>query len=431
VPSTKVAKADRKPASLLPGRPVWVLVLDNQLTAPPAYDDTHVFFSIEGERLAAYALSSGKRAWMVSAHALMEPATGGGLIFLVEPGALKALHAADGSIAWELPFEEKVAVRSVFDNGWLIVSTEAGEILAFRASDGHLVWRRDMKSPASAPPALAADRVYVPVSDGHVVALRVEDGEPLWEHRLGGAPNEILALDERLYVGSKDNFFYCLMTEDGRIDWRWRTGGDVIGRPIADEQRVYFVSLDNVLRALNLKSGGQHWMRPLPMRPVTGAIRAGSTVVVTGVGAALHAYDASDGKPAAGEPVKPGLPAVAPKAAAVKAPPGAGPVIPELSMADALGSVPAAIPPEIAEALTPAAGLAASVAADAEVGAPPHALEDQVTHLPRLLMITRDIARGAAATLVERDFEPLLGPVSPLPNLISMAPVTGQPPPVR
>ena len=413
-------------------RPVWALVLDNQLTTPPAYDDKHIFFSIEGDRLVAYALPSGKQTWIVSAHPQMEPAAGGGLLFLVELGALKALRSVDGSIAWELPFDEKLAVRPAFDNGWLIVSTEAGEILAFRASDGHLVWRRDIKSRASAPPALAADRVYVPAGDSRVVALRVEDGEPLWERRLGGVPNDILALDERLYVGSKDNFLYCLMTEDGRIDWRWRTGGDVIGQPIADDHLVYFVSLDNVLRALNLKSGGQYWMRPLPMRPVSGPIQSGSTIVVSGVAAALHAYDASDGKPAPGEPVKPGLPPVAAKTATVsKPPPGGGAVIPELSMADALGSVPAAIPPEIAEALTPAAGLAASVAADAEVGAPPHAFEDPVTHLPMLLMITRDIARGAAATLVARDFEPPLSAVTPLPNLITIGPAAATPPPVR
>jgi hypothetical protein len=289
-----------------------------------------------------------------------------------------------------------------------------------------------MKSPAHALPALAADRVYVPVSDSRVVALRVEDGEPLWERRLGGAPNDILALDERLYVGSKDNFFYCLMTEDGRVDWRWRTGGDVIGLPIADLQQVYFVSLDNVLRALNLKSGGQHWMRPLPMRPVTGPVRAGSTVLVSGVAAALHAYDVKDGKPALGEPVKPGLPPEPPKTVAVSKPfSGAGPVIAELSMADAVTSVPTGIPPEIAEAIpTPAAGLALSVAADAEVAAPPHVIEDPLTHLPMLLMITRDIARGAAATLVERDFEPPIAQLVPLPNMIMIAPVTATTPPL-
>jgi hypothetical protein len=50
----------------------------------------------------------------------------------------------------------------------------------------------------------------VPVSDG-VVALRVRTASRCGAAP-GGAPNEILALDERLYVGSKDTFFYCLMT---------------------------------------------------------------------------------------------------------------------------------------------------------------------------------------------------------------------------
>ena len=42
-----------------PVAPVWTLVLRNQLTVPPAYDDAHAFFSIEGDRVVAYELSSG------------------------------------------------------------------------------------------------------------------------------------------------------------------------------------------------------------------------------------------------------------------------------------------------------------------------------------------------------------------------------------
>ena len=78
---------------------------------------------------------------------------------------------------------------------------------------------------------------------------------------LGGPPNEILALDDRVYVGAKDHFFYCLMARDGRVDWRWRIGGDIVGVATSDENNVYFVAQDNVLRALNRKSGGQQWLR--------------------------------------------------------------------------------------------------------------------------------------------------------------------------
>jgi outer membrane protein assembly factor BamB len=60
-----------------------------------------------------------------------------------------------------------------------------------------------VKSPPHASPALAADRVYIPTTDGRIVALRVENGEPVWERRLGGAVNDILALEHRLYAGRR------------------------------------------------------------------------------------------------------------------------------------------------------------------------------------------------------------------------------------
>jgi len=362
-------KIDRTVLSLFPTAPVWTLSLNNQLTAPPAYDETQVYFPIEGDRVVAYEMLSGKQTWIASARPEMQPVAGGGLLFLVESDALTALNVADGSIAWQLPFAEKLSVRPVWDIGWLVVATLPGEILAFRGADGFLVWRRDIASPAHALPALAADRVYVPTTDNRIVALRVDTGEPLWERRLGGSPNDILALDERLYAGAKDNFFYCLMAKDGRVGWRWRTGGDAIGLPISDEDRVYFVALDNVLRALDLKSGVQHWMRPLSLRPAWGPVKAGSSIIVAGLTPTLPAFDMKDGKPAS------------------------------------------------------------EMAAGDRVAAPPHALEEPGMKTPMLLMVTHDIAKGASASLVVRSFEPDITPVSPLPNLVQVAPTTPELPP--
>lgn len=350
------------PVPLLPVRTVWTLALNSQLTAPPAYDGTRAYFSLEGDRMVAYDIRSGAQQWMVSARPQSQPAEGDGLLFLVEPGALTALRTADGSLAWQLPFAERLVTRPVWDNGWLVVATASGSILAFRASDGQLIWRRDVGSPAHAPPALAADRIYIPTTDNRIVALRVEGGGPVWERRLGGAPNEMLALDDRLYVGSTDDFFYCLMTRDGRVDWRWRTGGDVIGAPVADARRVYFVALDNVVRALDRTSGAQRWLRALPLRPTWGPARVAGTLVVAGQAPALRAYNLADGVPA--------------------------------------GEVPAG----------------------AEVAAAPYAIEEGVSKLPMVLIITRDIAKGASASLVARSVEPAITPVAPLPNAITLAP---------
>ena len=355
-------KVDRTPTSLFPVRSIWTLPLNVALAAPPAYDETRVFFPIDGDRLAAYELLTGKQLWIVTARPSHRPATGEGLVFLAEPDGLTAVRSADGSVVWGLPFPEKLAVRPVWDNGWLVISTTSGSTLAFRASDGHLIWRYDAGGAATAPPALAGDQVYVPVADGRVLALRVETGALTWERKIGGTPNEVLALDDRLYVGSKDNFLYCLMTRDGRVDWRWRTGGDIIGVPAVDERRVFFVSLDNVLRALDRTSGAQLWLRTLPLRPTWGAVKVGDSIVVAGQSAGAKAFDLKDGRPADDLP------------------------------------------------------------AGAEVAATPHAFDHPDTTLPVLLLVTRDIAKGAAAILMTRSVEPPLAAVAPLPNVITLSP---------
>jgi outer membrane protein assembly factor BamB len=363
-PPVQKRKIDKTPTPLLPLQTIWTLALNNPLTFAPAYDKTLAFFPLAGDRLVCYDLVSGKQQWLVDAATQADPVAGGDMVFLVEPDGLAARRASDGAVEWRLPFAEPLAVHPVWDNGWLVAATKTGAIIALRASDGHQIWSRDLGSPAHALPALAADRVYIPTADGRIVALGIETGEPVWERRLGGPPDEILALDERLYVGSEDNFFYSIQTKDGRVAWRWQTGGDVIGLPVVDEHRVYFVALDNVVRALSRSSGVQQWMKTLPLRPMTGAVRAGSALVVTGFAPALRAFNLTDGV--------------------------------------AGGEIPA----------TP------------EVAAAPYVFEDAVTKLPQLLVITRDIAKGATATLMTHSFEPPASPVSPLPNPVTFGPPT-------
>jgi len=410
----------------VPTRPVWTLALNSQLSAPPAFDHAHAYFALDGDRLVAYSLPAGKREWMVSARPLLQPTAADDIIVLVEAAGLVARRSVDGSVAWQLALSDPPTVSPAFDNGWLIVTTKSGQIGALRATDGTIVWQRSLGSPANATASLADDRVYVSTSDGRVVALRVDTGEPVWERRLGGAGNEILVSGDRLYVGTKDNFFYCVLTKDGTIDWRWRTGGDVIGQAQADERHVFFVALDNVLRAMDRKSGAQVWMRPLPVRPSGGVVLAGSSLVVTGQAAQLRVFTTKDGTAALGEPIGPGAPAQPPLTISSRYFPGADIPLAFLNETELAAAMPSKIPSEI-EITTPAAPKPSPIASDAETAAPPHVVEDPVTHFAMLLMMSKDVARGAGVTLVKRDFDPPVSPLSPLPNLVMIAPQTSPP----
>jgi len=362
--ATKLIARSRSadPPPLFPAGTLWTLALNQRLTIPPAYAESHAYFAIEGDQLAAYELGTGAQEWIVTARPQLEPATGEGLLFIVEPGLLKALRTTDGGTVWERPIPGDLVARPVWDNGWLILATREGEILALRAHDGYLIWRRDLGSQAHAPPSLAADRVYVTVDDGRLVALRVDTGALVWERRLGGPATGVLALDDHIYAGSIDNFFYSLNADDGKVDWRWRTGADLIGVPVVDERNVYFVSLDNVLRALGRNNGVQQWVRLLPLRPTRGPLRAGASLVVTGTAPTLRAYNIKDGTPAG------------------------------------------------------------DMATGGELAGAPYVVPD--SPLPQLLFVTRDIAKGASATLIVHRIEPTPTPPAPLPNPVTLAPPT-------
>jgi outer membrane protein assembly factor BamB len=362
------SKPDSTSLTFLPATTLWTLALNNALTAPPAFEAHYAFFPIEGKRIVAYDLARGSRLWMTSAAPVMAAAASPDLLFIVENDALAALHVTDASTAWRLPFAEKLAAPPAWDNGWLVVSTIDGSVLAFSGADGTLVWRQEVGSPAHAHPSLAADRVYIPTEDGRVVALRVDTGTPIWEHRLGGAAGDILALDERLYVGSKDNSLYCLKAEDGEEAWHWVTGGDVIGLPVVDERSVYFVSLDNVLRALNRNSGNQRWKRGLPLRPTTGPVKAAQTLLIRGLTDKLPGYKVEDGTPAG------------------------------------------------------------DAAAGGEVAAPLHVTTIPGTYGPVVIIVTQDIVKGATVTALATSLEPPLATTIPvLANPVTFT-RTAQPP---
>jgi outer membrane protein assembly factor BamB len=357
-------KPDLTPYSLFPFRSLWSLIIPGaRPRTAPVYAGSHAYFPLDDGRLVAYDLELGTPEWVVQASPQVNATAGEGLIFLVETGQLSARRQSDGSVAWQVPWSEGLSTPPVWDNGWLVLATKGGAIVAFRASDGATIWRRDVGSPAHVEPALAADRVYIATDDTRIVALQVTSGEILWARRLGGVPTSLLALDEQVFAGSSDKYFYCLTADDGQVDWRWRVGADPVGQPVVDAKNVYFVALDNVLRALSRGHGVQQWVRLLPLRPTRGPLMVGSALLVTGIDPSVHAYTATDGKPA-----------------------GDTPTIGE-----------------------PVAG--------------PYLVTGAGAVLPQVLIVTRHISYGTVAIMTTRDIEPSIGPLTPLANPIPLAPL--------
>jgi outer membrane protein assembly factor BamB len=297
---SRAAGSATSPIGIFPVEQIWQVDLEHDLTAPPGFDDLQAYVPEDGGQLVAYVLVNGRQRWSVHLPTALTPAAGGNLVYVATPGAMAAVAADDGHEVWRAPLSGTVSVRPTFDTGWLVAGTSDGDLYAWRARDGHPLWHVNVGAPLSAPVALGGNRLYAPLTDGRLLALDLETGHQVWVDRFGGAPAGVLPLESRIFVGSTDNYFYSLKTGSGEEEWRWRTGADIVGAPVVDQKRVYFVSLDNLLRALDRNSGTLQWQRALSLRPDTGPQLAGAVVLAAGTDPAIPAYRADDGTPAGG-----------------------------------------------------------------------------------------------------------------------------------
>jgi outer membrane protein assembly factor BamB len=167
-------------------------------------------------------------------------------------------------------------------------------VAALRASDGARMWTSEVGAVRH-PPAVDGDLLYVAMADRRVLALDVTTGAVRWQRRLGGVPGEPFAVGGQLYVGAEDRFFYALEADSGEIAWRIRVGAAARGHAAADEDRVYFVGMDNVVYAFDRGDGALEWRRGITYRPSSGPALVGDAVIVPGPVVSLPAVGARRG----------------------------------------------------------------------------------------------------------------------------------------
>jgi outer membrane protein assembly factor BamB len=275
----------------------WSVVLRAPASAFPGYDLGQAYVPLQSGHVAAVALQGGAIAWTVEVGPTGSPAAGNGLVFLPVAGAIEAREAATGAVRWRVDMGAPLSVPPVWQNGWLLAGTDRETAIMLRAETGERLWERALGGRLREGVAMTGDRIYVPLVNGHVKALALATGETIWDRTLGTEPTAITPLDDRIFVGGQDKFFYCLSAANGKTKWKWRTGGAIVGTPAVDEDNVYFLSLDNVLRALDRGNGFQAWHTGVPFRPSAGPFLEAGLLLVSGL-AQIAAYQPVDGSAA-------------------------------------------------------------------------------------------------------------------------------------
>ena len=292
----------QEPSRLLPLEVAWTVTLPAAAATAPVAARGRVFVALHeswgGDKViaapighvAALSLVDGSQLWQVPEDVATALAVGDGTLYVASGAKLRGRDTTSGTIRWSIQLDSPLSAPLVWNSGWLIVALASDELLALRADTGEVIWRKRLDGQIRAAPALAGSQLYVSLDTGAVMSLALLSGESQWERKLEGEPQEILPVGD-LFVGSTDNYFYALTPGDGSIRWRWQAGGDIVGRPLVDDERVYFSSLDNVLWALNRSNGVQRWRQPLPVRPTSGPNKVQDLLVQGGRSAGVSFFD--------------------------------------------------------------------------------------------------------------------------------------------
>ena len=103
--------------------------------------------------------------------------------------------------------------------------------------------------------------MYCGSDDHSVYAWRLGDGAQLWRHTTGGVVwAKPVVQDDRVFFGSLDGFCYCVDARSGDLIWKYPAGGKIYAAasPV-DDKRVVFASAEGAIFMLDSRSGKQVW----------------------------------------------------------------------------------------------------------------------------------------------------------------------------
>lgn len=201
-------------------------------------------------------------------------------VYTADPsGQVMALNAQSGDLLWEKEFDVPFSTGFIADNNRLFAGSRNGYLLALNVTDGSEVWRKALSSEVLSLPAVASNLVVTHNADGRVMAFGQDTGQPYWRYdrdlpelSLRGESRPVL-VNGGAVVGFANGKLGVLLLKDGQLAWEQRISdpqgrsqvqrlADVDATPIVAGDEAFAIGYQGNLSALRLSSGEIRWQTP-------------------------------------------------------------------------------------------------------------------------------------------------------------------------
>jgi outer membrane protein assembly factor BamB len=307
-------KRAREPyiAPLLPAEQAWKITLAARPAANGVMDDAAVYVPLEEvaastddgapppspAALVALDRQSGTTRWTSSVSTRLPPLLVHGAIVVATSSGIEALDPRTGRRQWSVALDRPAGAPMIAQGPLLVTVLESGELVGVHLERREVVWRRGLGAADRVSMTTDPEAAYL-VTGGRAISVNLSDGTIRWERALDGELSEPVVDRDRVFIGSTTKSFWSLDTRTGKDKgWKWNGiifGGAIVGAAVHGN-KVYVVSRDNIVRALNRGNGAQEWKRAAP-RPLFPPRVLNGIVAVVGVSPTLSTFRADTGNP--------------------------------------------------------------------------------------------------------------------------------------
>ncbi len=284
----------------------------------PAVYKGRVFAADRKGEVRAYGADDGKALWSTDTDAPISggPGVGDGLVLVgTNKGDVIALDEKKGDVRWRARVTSEVLSPPQAADGIVVVRSIDGRLSGLSTSSGRRLWTYDRTVPiltlrGTSTPVIAGDVVLDGFDGGRLVAVSLREGKPLWEtpitvptgrselDRMVDIDSSPVVVDDKVYVVTYQGRVAALDLFSGRILWQ-RDMSSHAGLD-ADGRNVYVSDDDGYVWALDRVTSASVWRQTkLKGRSITAPAHLGDYVVVGDFEGYLHWMRRDDGQFAA------------------------------------------------------------------------------------------------------------------------------------